>query len=379
MALFQVLLVEDDEIDREAVHRLLDATYTLIDAGTGREARAALEETRPDAVLLDYHLPDIDGLDLVGFFVERSVPVILLTGDDSPELIVEVMRRGAQDYLVKNHLEQTALARAIENAIAKVALQRDLAGQQARLAEQAVALERSHREVRALASALTLAEQRERRRIAQILHDHVQQMLYGMQMRAYLIRLDMPEEARAKLQDHLAEIDTLLTEAIHSTRTLAVELSPPVLKSEGLGAALTWLAAQMYTLHDLRVELDLACDPRMPSEDLRVLVFQLVRELLFNVVKHAQSESAQLSLTEAEGNLVLEVVDAGIGFDLARLAEAEEEQRTGGFGLYSIRERLALFGGSLTIDSEIGRGTRVCITLPIQAESNATGRCAAEG
>src|SRR5690606_2959992 len=185
---------------------------------------------------------------------------------------------------------------------------------QAKLTEQTMALERSHRQVRALASALTLAEQRERRRIAQILHDHVQQMLYGIQMRTYLIKLDMPEEVQAKMQEHLAEMETLLNEAIHSTRTLTVELSPPVLKSEGLGAALSWLATQMHKIHDLRVELDLRCVPRMPSEDLRVLLFQLVRELLFNVVKHAQSNQARLVLQETESELVLQVEDSGSGF-----------------------------------------------------------------
>ncbi|RIK55658.1 MAG: hypothetical protein DCC57_05165, partial [Chloroflexi bacterium] len=347
----RLLLVEDDFVDCEAVRRLLGDAYVTADVSTGREAMASIEQCRPDAVLLDYHLPDIDGVDLVPFFVDRFIPVILLTGEGSPEVIVEAMQRGAQDYLIKAHLERLALARAIDNAIEKVALKRDLAEKQVKMAEQAAALDRSHRQVRALASALTLVEQRERRRIAQILHDHVQQMLYGIQMRTYLIGLDLPEEAKPKMQEHLAEMDQLLDEAIQATRTLTVELSPPVLKSEGL------------KVHDLRVDLDLRCDPRMPSEDLRVLVFQLVRELLFNVVKHAQSDSARLGLFEQGGAYVLEVADTGVGFDAAELGKTEERQ-LGGFGLHSIRERLALFGGDLTVESSKGQGTRVRILLP---------------
>ncbi|MCC6169592.1 MAG: response regulator [Caldilineaceae bacterium] len=368
----RLLLVEDDVVDCEAVRRLLGDTYATTDVGTGREALKSIEQSRPDAVLLDYHLPDGDGVDLVPYFVERLIPVILLTAEGSPELIVEAMQRGAQDYLIKAHLERLALARAIDNAIEKVALKRDLVEQQVKLAEQAAALDRSHRQVRALASALTLVEQRERRRIAQILHDHVQQMLYGIQMRTYLIGLDLPEEAKPKMQEHLAEMDDLLNEAIQSTRTLTVELSPPVLKSEGLAAAFAWLAAQMHKVHDLRVDLDLRCDPRMPSEDLRVLVFQLVRELLFNVVKHAQSDSARLGLFEQDGSYVLEVADTGIGFDAAELAKTEERQ-LGGFGLHSIRERLALFGGDLTVESSKGQGTRVRILLPNQVEPQVNG------
>lgn len=368
----RLLLVEDDFVDCEAVRRLLGDAYVTADVSTGREAMASVEQCRPDAVLLDYHLPDIDGVDLVPFFVDRFIPVILLTGEGSPEVIVEAMQRGAQDYLIKAHLERLALARAIDNAIEKVALKRDLAEKQVKMAEQAAALDRSHRQVRALASALTLVEQRERRRIAQILHDHVQQMLYGIQMRTYLIGLDLPEEAKPKMQEHLAEMDQLLDEAIQATRTLTVELSPPVLKSEGLAAAFTWLAAQMHKVHDLRVDLDLQCDPRMPSEDLRVLVFQLVRELLFNVVKHAHSDSAQLGLFEQDGAYVLEVADTGAGFDVAELAKTEEHHR-GGFGLYSIRERLALFGGDLTVESSKGEGTRVRILLPNQVGSYTDG------
>lgn len=371
-----LLLVEDDDIDREIVHRLLNEHYRVLDVRTGNEALSQIAAARPDAVLLDYHLPDVEGVDLLPTLVQNYIPVILLTGEDSPHLIVDAMQRGAQDYLVKRQLESAELMRAIEHAMEKVALKQDLAEKQAKLAEQRAALERSHKQVRALASALTLAEQRERRRIAQILHDHVQQMLYGVQMRAYLIGMDLPEETKPKMQGHLAEMDALLHEAIQSTRTLTVELSPPVLKSEGLGAALSWLATQMHKTHDLRVELDLRCDPRMPSEDLRVLVFQLVRELLFNVVKHAQTDHAQLVLVEQAGRLVLQVVDSGIGFDVAALSDGDEARA--GYGLYSIRERLALFGGNLSIESKVGRGTQVEISLPYQAEANASGENLAE-
>jgi CheY-like chemotaxis protein len=217
----RLLLVEDDEIDREAVRRLLGAGYVVKDVATGQDALDQVATAPPDAVLLDFRLPDMEGIDLVPICVQKYIPVILLTGEDSPEVIVQAMQQGAQDYLVKGHIGRTALARAIDNAIEKVALKRDVANQQAQLAEQAVALERSNRQVRALASALTLAEQRERRRISQILHDHVQQMLYGIQMRTYLIGLDTPEESKLYVHEHLAEMESLVEEAIQSTRNWA--------------------------------------------------------------------------------------------------------------------------------------------------------------
>lgn len=359
----KLLLVEDDEVDREAVRRLLGTGYVVIYVATGKEALEQIAASPPDAVLLDFRLPDIEGMELVPGFVQEFIPVILLTGEDSPEVIVQAMQKGAQDYLVKGHIERTALARAIDNAIEKVALKRDLAQQQAQVAEKTLALERSNRQVRALASALTLAEQRERRRISQILHDHVQQMLYGIQMRTYLIGLDTPEEGKVYIREHLTEMEALVEEAIQSTRTLTVELSPPVLQSEGLGAAFNWLANQMSRLYDLHVDLKLSQDYQLASEDLHVLIFQLVRELLFNVVKHAQVNRAQVIMRLDGNNFVVCVEDQGVGFDASMLAK-EEQRETGGFGLYSIRERLGLFGGQLTITSQPGKGTQVMLMLP---------------
>ncbi|MEX1020505.1 MAG: response regulator [Litorilinea sp.] len=374
-----LLVVEDDEIDREALRRLLGSNYCVHEAETAGQARAEIEAQRPDCVILDYRLPDMSGLDLVPMLAEQYIPVILSTGEESPRVIVESMQQGAQDYLVKGRLTRDALERAIHNAIEKVELRRHLADQREQLVIQAQRLAETNRQVRALASALALAEQRERRRVAQILHDHVQQMLYGVQMRTFMIGMDLGEHQSSTMQNHLAEMEELLNEAIQTTRTLTVELSPPVLGSEGLGAAFSWLANQMHKLHDLTVELQLADDYQLPSDDLRVLVFQLVRELLFNVVKHSQVDTALLSMQYTDGRLHVEVVDQGVGFDTAKLnrpcdgtlsapasnSASNGEPGTGsGFGLQSIRERLSLFDGDMVVESGPGKGTRVVIELP---------------
>jgi signal transduction histidine kinase len=358
----RLLLVEDDDVDREAVLRLLGPGYDVHNAATGTEALHLIDATTPDVVLLDFRLPDMEGLRIVPVCVERFLPVILLTGEDSPEVIVDAMQLGAQDYLVKGHIGSLALTRAIDNAIEKVAMKHDLAQHQIQLAEQADALEKSNRQVRALASALTLAEQRERRRISQILHDHVQQMLYGVQMRTYLIALDTPPELMPQLSDHLSEMETLVEEAIQATRSLTVDLSPPILQTEGIGAALQWLANQMHRLHDLQVDLHLHQEYRLASEDLRVLIFQLVRELLFNVAKHAGVLHAEVTVCDRDGLFLIHVEDKGCGFDPSKLVLLGEND--GGFGLYSVRERLALFGGTVTINSRAGEGTSVVLALP---------------
>ena len=220
----QLLLIEDDDVDREAVHRLLGGGYDVRDAATGQHALDLFRRSRFDSVLLDYRLPDTDGMKLLSFFAREQVPVVMLTGEESPEVIVEAMKQGAQDYLVKGDLTRAALEYAIKNAIEKMSLRRALDEKQRKLEQQARALEKSNRQVRTLASALALAEQQERRRISQVLHDHLQQNLYGVKIRAKLLRAQAPEAARALLAPHLEEIVALLDDAIATTRTLSVEL-----------------------------------------------------------------------------------------------------------------------------------------------------------
>src|SRR5690606_5611854 len=116
----------------------------LHEASAGTQALQIVHDHSPACILLDYRLPDIDGLQLLPQFTQAYIPVIILTGEESPEVIVQAMQLGAQDYLVKNHLSRVALEHAITNAIEKIALRRDI--------------EQKNHQVRALASALTLAE-----------------------------------------------------------------------------------------------------------------------------------------------------------------------------------------------------------------------------
>jgi signal transduction histidine kinase len=342
----ELLLVDDDEIDRELVCRLLSPIYVVREATTAQEALAGIELFRPDCVLLDYRLPDMDGLQLLPLLTRTNLPVIILTGEESPEIIVQAMQQGAQNYLVKGSLTAIGLQHAITSAIERMALKRDV--------------EEKNRQLRKLASALALAEQRERRRVSQILHDHVQQILYGIQMRSQLIALDAPPDERVR--EHLAALQGLVGDAILTTRTLTVELSPPVLQNEGLAAALQWLVSHMAERYNLHVVLEIDTDYRVGNEDLSMLLFQLVRELLFNVVKHSGVTEAMLTLASDDDNLIICVADCGRGFDAQ--VRAQPMLSGGGFGLYSVRERLALFGGQLRVESGPGKGVRATVLVP---------------
>jgi len=232
----------------------------------------------------------------------------------------------------------------------------DLVDSQNRLRATAEVAEQSSRQLRRLALELTRAEERERRRLAQILHDHLQQLLVGAKMRVEALAHDSEFSAA---QERLVGISAVIDVAIDATRTLAVELAPPVLHSQGLPAALQWLARHIQEQHKLNIQtsLDVAANPR--SEESRDLLFQAARELLLNVIKHASVQCAELILTTDADSITLVVRDHGAGFDSPL---ASDDAPT--FGLFHLRERADAVGGSLEIKSQAGQGTHVSVKIP---------------
>ena len=222
---------------------------------------------------------------------------------------------------------------------------------------------RAEDRTRQLASRLTVAEQAERRRISQVLHDELQQLLYGVEMKLSMCRRDLIESEQQDLAGLLDDARCWVDQAVDITRRLTVELSPPILNKEGLTDALAWLQRQMKELHGLEIEIQAEDACFIENEDLRVLLFQAVRELLFNVKKHAGVNRATVTLSEEKGRLCVRVADHGVGFDLAEMQRSQREK--GGFGLFSLRERVSLIGGRLEIRSAPGKGTEIQVRIPV--------------
>jgi PAS domain S-box-containing protein len=224
-------------------------------------------------------------------------------------------------------------------------------------------------QLRALASELAQAEQRERRRLAQILHDHLQQLLVAAKLKTGMLSRRIQDEGMTRL---LRQINELLEESIAQSRSLTVELSPPVLYDRGLAGGLEWLARQFEEKHELRVGVEFDPEAEPIDEGTRVFLFQAIRELLLNIVKHAQASSAHISLARhGEDRLRVEVSDTGSGFNPAALENREPAQ---GFGLFHIRERLEVIGGRVEVEAAPGRGTRVVIDVPRGQAISPAGR-----
>ncbi|PWT74587.1 MAG: hypothetical protein C5B60_06515 [Chloroflexi bacterium] len=234
-----------------------------------------------------------------------------------------------------------------------------------RVTARTAELVQSQDQLRALATELNLAEQRERKRLATELHDHLQQLLV-------LGKMQIGQGKRFALgvpgcDTVMKKVDDLLSEALTYTRTLVAELSPTVLRDHGLAAGLKWLGEYMHK-YNLAVTVTVQDNGEVKlPEDQAVLIFQSVRELLINSWKHSGTGRASVSLHQRDRELEIKVTDGGKGFDLADTAADRDSVAgiTSKFGLFSIRERMRALGGSFNIHSEPDKGTCATLTLPL--------------
>ncbi len=217
-------------------------------------------------------------------------------------------------------------------------------------------LERRARQLQQLTLELSQAEDRERRRLAEILHDDLQQQLAAAKF--HLGILGGRIKNHPSVRDMVGQLDQILKDAIEKSRNLSHELSPAVLYHSDLGETFEWLARQLHVKHGLTVHVDAVDQVHLQSEALKTFLYKAAQEILFNIVKHARVKEARLRLKRLRGRLWLTIADRGQGFD------PQTVERTGGFGLFSIRERIELLGGRMRVRSAVGRGSIFVIVLP---------------
>jgi signal transduction histidine kinase len=228
-----------------------------------------------------------------------------------------------------------------------------------RVAERTRKAVEQTRKLRLLSAELSLAEEAERRRIAEMLHEDLQQLLVTARMQ--LSALCRTQDA-AQREAIAREIADVLERSFKLTKSLTVELAPPVLYEHGLAAALEWLAAETAKNYNIEVTVEADSSANPKAADVRIFLFRAVRELLLNSAKHAGGSSIHITMQHRRpDNVRIIVADNGPGFDPNSL----DDKRTGSqtVGLLNIRERVSGFGGRFHIDSGPKRGTRVTLSL----------------
>lgn len=206
-------------------------------------------------------------------------------------------------------------------------------------------------DLRAMSTELILAEDRERQKLAQDLHDGVGQAIFL---------------ARRKLdRASVDEAGAILDEIGRMVNALTFELSPPVLRQLGFKSAVYWLARDMKQRYGLAVQVDVDEEQPLPLDgSVALALFRSVRELLINVARHARTDSATISVRKKDHLLEIKIRDRGKGFDPARQARSVTQKN---FGLFSTRERLEYLGGTFDLQSAPGKGTRITLTAPLSA------------
>jgi chemotaxis methyl-accepting protein methylase/signal transduction histidine kinase len=360
--------------DLEALNQRLDAKVEALQT-PAEDLQNLLRATGVGALFLDRDLCLERHTEPAGAFVdlppaESECPVEALSHrleyDDlradaatALETLTPVTREVPTDteewVLVRHHPYRT-----VEDRVAGVVVTLlDVTERKAAEADRARAsdaLEARDEQVDTLAKALTAAEQRERDRLSHLLHDDLQQLVYAARMKIDTLKNQATLDGRL---ERLAErAIALLDDSVEVTRTLSSELSPPI-GNESVRDLAEWLVIRMQESHGLAVSVESRGDLMVTDRPTRLLLYRGMRELLFNVVKHAGVDEATLRLEGDEERLRVVVGDAGAGFDPG--AELDPE---GGTGLGNVFDRIEMIGGSVMVDAAPGEGTRISVTLP---------------
>ncbi|MBK7422559.1 MAG: sensor histidine kinase [Propionivibrio sp.] len=228
-----------------------------------------------------------------------------------------------------------------------------------KLREMAVELEarvsKRTKQLRRVSAQLTMSEERERRMLAQNLHDDLGQLLA-------IIKIKLTSLGDGSPRSSVNTIVELVDQADLAVRMITLQLSPPILHTLGLMPALDWLVEEMEHRYQLAVHIDHEGEPRPLVDEIQAMLFRSVRELLINVARHAKASDASLSCLCQGSQLIIAVSDNGCGFDPSQYLVGLSRRR--GFGLCSIYERIINIGGEMEFDSSPGNGTTITMSIP---------------
>jgi signal transduction histidine kinase len=272
----------------------------------------------------------------------------------------------AQDYLVKGQADGRLIARSVRYAIerkrAEQEIQKARNELEARVKERTAELRLSQEKLRSLTAELELTEERERRKIASDLHDSVGQILSFASRELKTLQKSPPKEISKSLQQVCSQLD----KAIEQTRTLSFDLSPSILYDLGFEVAIEDLVDRFSKEKTIRCCFKNCDMPKTLADDIKILLYRAIRELLINAAKHSGAGVVKVSLLRLGSDICVTVEDDGQGFDASVLNGSMEKVK--GFGIFNIRERLNHIGGQFKIESGKGKGTKVTLIAPLSLE-----------
>lgn len=313
--------------------------YDVVSASSGREAMNCLGAQAPDLMLLDLKLADIDGPTLLGRLQrgESRVPFIIVTGQGDEKVAVEVMKRGALDYLIKSTALLDLLPEVVKRTLEGISQKKALASAQ---------------------TEVLAAGERERLSIGADLHDGLGQQLTAIEFMCAAMREDTADTNPA-LARRLQQMCAMLREAVAQTRLLAHGLVPLGRSPDALQTGLAELAARTNDLGGLRCRFECREPVLMSDPTVAGHLYRIAQEATNNAIKHARADRVTIRLEQRGANLRLEVADNGNG-----LLKAPGDRQ--GLGLRVMRDRASLIGAELSVGSTRGKGVTIVCTRPIK-------------
>mgnify|MGYP000851185327 CR=1 FL=1 len=325
----KILIIEDEKILRETLADILEISgYSVVMAKDGEEGVETFTNTHPDLVICDINMPKMDGFEVLKM-LETLVPAaefppfIFLSAKTEPQSIRDGMNLGAVDYITKPYSAPELL--------------------------KVIALRLEKR--KKLQASLI---QEERTRISQELHDGVQSLITaaGMGISAVVSRLDeIPEKDQALLRNSAA----LLNQAISETRSVSHSLIPDFIKSHGLENYLNLIVNTVRSSTDIELDVEINLEGEVLPNRIQIYLCRLAQEMINNTLKHAKAKVITMKIIRTTNEIQLDFQDDGIGFD--------SSQNTEGIGIKNLRKKANDVNGQLTIESVVGKGTSIQLTL----------------
>jgi len=380
------VLVADDNADmRHYLERLLAERYEVVLAADGQEALQSIREHRPDLVVSDIMMPNLDGLGLMKQLrsdpATNTLPILLVSARAGEEARVEGLDAGADDYLVKPFSARELLARVSARlTITQLRSTADKALRESEenyrklaesldgdVRERTKELERRNADVlrqsellRNLSYRLMQTQDEERRHIARELHDSAGQTMAVLGM--HLAQIAKDSGSSPQMAKEIESAQELLGQLQKEIRTTSYLLHPPLLDEMGLSSALAWYIEGLQERSGLHIDLSIPEDFGRVPRDLELVIFRLVQECLTNIHRHSGATGASIEVERLSHRISIEIADNGHGMSREKL----EEIQSGGYGvgLRGMRERIRQFQGEMRIESETS-GTRILVNIPV--------------
>lgn len=319
--------------------------YAVTGAASGAEMLRILAGAKPDLLLLDLKLKDVDGHSLLQQLDRQgvAVPFVVVTGQGDEKVAVEMMRRGALDYVRKDVGVLDLLPGIVERALKAIA------------SEKALKIET--RERRRLEAEVLEISENEQRRIGQDLHDGLGQQLTAIELMCQSVVSDL-KSVDSDMMRRVSQIGVFLRDSISQTRMLAHSLAPYHLEITGLEVALKELVDQTTMTGKIKCRFVCPNSVEVESVDATLHLFRIAQEAINNAVKHSQGDRIAVTLTQNERVLELSVTDNGQGVP---------DGQAVGIGLQVMRHRARVIGAELTIESATGKGTTIRCRLSLSS------------